>query len=201
MSSLLLFASWRCMVKISRNRLADKQRWAVKTADFHLPETSDTVAHRIKRRINSFWNVAIESEWKQQILCQRGAEWKLKDVQKASLFHFINFYLVNVSSNLPIKTPTSESDDVRRAGKIVFSQVWLMTTSYLLNQSAASGLLTTKLQTLLVWARIGRVVAMPSLKPGSAHLCKCVLTGGNREGWRNCCTRKNMLILHCENCG
>lgn len=121
-----------------------------------------------------------------------------KDVQKASLFHFIDFELVNVSSNLSIKAWDSEAAGVRGVRKMAFSQAWPTAAFYLLNQSAALGLLTIKLKTLLVQAKNGRVVA---IKSGSAHLCKCILTGRNREGWRYFSTRRNMPILHCENCG
>lgn len=72
---------------------------------------------------------------------------------------------------------------------------------YLPNHSAVLGLLPIKLKPWLVRAKNGRVVAMPPLESGSAPLCKCTLTGGNRQGWRSSCTRRNMPELHCENCG
>lgn len=85
--------------------------------------------------------------------------------------------------------------------KIPLSQAWLTAAFYLLNHSAALGSLPIKLKPWLVQAKNGRVVAMPPLESGSAPLCKCTLTGGNRQGWRSFCTRMNMPALHCENCG
>lgn len=106
-----------------------------------------------------------------------GAE--ARDVQKASLFHFISFKWVNASSNLSIKAWRSESDEGSGVQKIPLSQAWLTAAFCLLNHSAVLGLLPIKLKPWLVRAKNGRVVAMPPLESGSAPLCKCTLTGGN----------------------
>lgn len=73
-----------------------------------------------------------------------GAE--ARDVQKASLFHFISFKWANASSNLSIKAWGSESDEGSGVQKIPVSQAWPTAAFYLLNHSSVLGLLPIKLK-------------------------------------------------------